>query len=251
MLAKLIEKRGITTRDTLYTFSCPPIAQKATPGQFVEIKVTAGIDPFLRRPVSIFDADGQDTFSLLVRAVGQGTAIMSAWEPGTQVDVLGPLGHGFTWDSGTKTCVLAAGGIGLAPMGFLARQLLDAGRQVKLLFSPRRDSTLLDTLPFLDRLEVCCPENRTALPSMLDGLLGGADALFACGPEGMLETSVQRAIAAGVPCQLSLEQRMACGIGICLGCAVALRTPDSLTYKKACKDGPVFRGEEVAFHEKP
>ena len=74
---------------------------------------------------------------------------------------------------------------------------------------------------------------------------------FSCGPEGLLESVAERAAAHGVPCQLSMERRMACGIGICLGCAIAIHTPGGVTYKKVCKDGPVFRGEEVAFHAQP
>ena len=76
-------------------------------------------------------------------------------------------------------------------------------------------------------------------------------ALQRAGPEGLLESVAERAAAHGVPCQLSMERRMACGIGICLGCAIAIHTPGGVTYKKVCKDGPVFRGEEVAFHAQP
>ena len=225
MFVRLTELRPVTARDTLYRFTCPAIARAALPGQFVELKLTGGCDPFLRRPISLFDADGTETFSLLVRTVGRGTEYMTGWTPGMEIDVLGPLGSGFSWETDTRDCLLVAGGIGLAPMGFLARRLLDEGKRVRLLFSPRRDAALLDALPFRERLDVSCCENRSAL--------------------------AERAAAHGVPCQLSMERRMACGIGICLGCAIAIHTPGGVTYKKVCKDGPVFRGEEVAFHAQP
>ena len=147
MFVRLTELRPVTARDTLYRFTCPAIARAALPGQFVELKLTGGCDPFLRRPISLFDADGTETFSLLVRTVGRGTEYMTGWTPGMEIDVLGPLGSGFSWETDTRDCLLVAGGIGLAPMGFLARRLLDEGKRVRLLFSPRRDAALLDALP--------------------------------------------------------------------------------------------------------
>ena len=154
MFVRLTELRPVTARDTLYRFTCPAIARAALPGQFVELKLTGGCDPFLRRPISLFDADGTETFSLLVRTVGRGTEYMTGWTPGMEIDVLGPLGSGFSWETDTRDCLLVAGGIGLAPMGFLARRLLDEGKRVRLLFSPRRDAALLDALPFRERLDV-------------------------------------------------------------------------------------------------
>ena len=252
MLATLLEIHPVTERDTRYVFHCPAVAQAARPGQFVELKLTDGFQtPFLRRPISLFDTDGKDTFSLLVRSVGRGTEGMRTWEPGRTVDVLGPLGRGFWWNPGMKTCVLVAGGIGLAPLELLIRRLLEEGRQVRLLFSPRRDRQLLEALPLRGQLEIAESENRATLTAALEPLLDGADILFACGPEGLLETAARTAAAHGIPSQLSMERRMACGIGICLGCAIAIRADGRLTYQKVCKDGPVFAGEEVAFDENP
>lgn len=252
MLAVLTEIRPVTHRDTLYTFECPAIAQTARPGQFVELKLTDGYDPFLRRPISIFDADGVQTFSLLVRTVGRGTEAMTRWEVGAKVDVIGPLGNGFTWKPEDRDCVLVAGGIGLAPMTFLAKQLLAEGKQVRLVFSPRRDAELLQALPFREQLGIVFSENRNALPTVLMSVLRhGVDAVFSCGPEGLLETVAEYAMEYHAPCQLSVERRMACGIGLCLGCAIAIRTEQGITYKKVCKDGPVFQAEEVVFDKEP
>lgn len=250
MLAVLTEVRPITQRDTLYTFKCPDIARTARPGQFVELKLTDTYDPFLRRPISIFDADGSQSFSLLVRTVGRGTAAMTGWKVGTEADVLGPLGNGFSWKPEVRDCVLVAGGIGLAPMAFLAKQLLTEGKYVRLVFSPHRDAELLKALPFQEQLGIAFSENRTALPVVLTAILRhGVDAVFSCGPEGLLETVAEYAAEYHAPCQLSVERRMACGIGICLGCAIAIRTEQGMTYKKVCKDGPVFQAEEVVFNE--
>ncbi len=253
MIARLIQSRRITARDTLYEFDCPELARKAAPGQFVELALGEGEGEgsFLRRPISIFDCDGERRFFLLVRTVGRGTQAMTGWKPGREVDVLGPLGNGFSWPESAGVCVLVGGGIGLAPLTYLARRLLETGWTVRLLFSPRREDELLDALPQREKLEIRCAENRTQLPVILEEMLAQADCVFACGPEGMLETVAVKTMQRDIPCQLSMERHMACGIGICLGCAIAVRTPEGLTYQKVCKDGPVFRAEEVSFHEQP
>ena len=252
MLAVLTEIRSVTQRDTLYTFKCPDIARTARPGQFVELKLTDGYEPFLRRPISIFDADGDQAFSLLVRTVGRGTAALTKWDVGAKVDVLGPLGNGFAWKPEDRDCVLVAGGIGLAPLSFLAKRLLSEGKQVRLVFSPQRDAELLKVLPFQEQLGIVFSENRNALPAVLTSVLRhGVDTVFSCGPEGLLGTVAEYAAEYHAPCQLSVERRMACGIGICLGCAIAIRAEQGIVYKKVCKDGPVFRAKEVVFGEKP
>ncbi|HHU22108.1 MAG TPA: hypothetical protein GXZ52_01620 [Clostridiales bacterium] len=249
MLAKLIEFRSVTERDALYVFDCPELARAASPGQIVELKINDCLDPFLRRPLSIFDVEG-DTFSLLVRTVGRGTEYMTRWKPGVEVDVLGPLGKGFSWSEKEETFALVGGGVGMASLNFLARRLLEQGKQVHLLFSPKRDSQLLNALPQPERMDISFAENRTALPAALNALLAkGIDRVFCCGPDGLMEIVAKTSMANNIPCQLSMERHMACGIGICLGCAIAIRTEQGLTYKKACKDGPVFEAEEVSFHE--
>ena len=252
MLAKLLEQRRITDRDTVYVFECPELACKARPGQFVELKLTDSAEPFLRRPISIFDADGERTFTLLVRTVGRGTEYMTRWTPGAEVDVLGPLGNGFSWEKSAENCILVGGGIGLAPLNYLARELVREGKKVRLLFSPKRDAGVMDSLPECEKLEIFYAENRDGVCPVLSEMVEEpADAIFCCGPEGMLETVGAFAMERGIPCQLSVERRMGCGFGICVGCAIAIRTEHGVVYKKVCKDGPVFRAEEVSFHEEP
>ena len=252
MLAKLLEQRSVTERDTLYVFECPELARKARPGQFVELKLTDSAEPFLRRPISIFDADGERTFTLLVRTVGRGTEYMTRWTAGTEVDVLGPLGNGFSWDKNWESCILVGGGIGMAPLNYLARELVREGKRVRVLFSPKRDAQLLESLPEREKLEIACSENRAGVCPVLEEMLTEhTDCVFCCGPEGMLESVGEYAVEHGIACQLSVERRMGCGFGICVGCAIAIRTENGVVYKKVCKDGPVFRAEEVSFHEEP
>lgn len=252
MLATLLEVRRVTPRDTLYVFDGSELARNARPGQFAELKLTDSTEPFLRRPISIFDSDGHSTFTLLVRTVGRGTQYMTRWLPGVRVDVLGPLGNGFSPIPDGKNYVLVGGGIGLAPLNFLARELMLQGKRVQLLFSPKRDARLLEALPNGKMPEILCAENRADVCRMLERLLAeSVDQIFCCGPEGMLEMVGELALDRGIPCQLSVERRMGCGFGICVGCAIAIRTGNGVVYKKVCKDGPVFRAEEVSFHEEP
>ena len=251
MVARLVRSCQVTARDTLYEFNCPELAVEAKPGQFVEVALGEDGGPFLRRPISIFDCDGKSRFSLLVRTVGRGTQGMTSWKTGREVDVLGPLGNGFSWPEKAGSCVLVGGGIGLAPLAYLARKLLKDGWEVHMLFSPQREAALLNVLPQKEKLKIRCAENRTQLPEIFEKMLPGADCVFACGPEGMLEIVAGKTVEKNVACQLSMERHMACGIGICLGCAIAVRTPAGLTYQKVCKDGPVFQAEEVSFHEQP
>lgn len=251
MLATLIRSSQITDTDTLYVLKCPEIAAKALPGQFVEVQPDPAGKFFLRRPISIFGCDGKETFSLLVHRVGQGTEYMMSWSEGTEVDVLGPLGNGFDPEFEGKVCLLVGGGIGAAPLGYLAEELIRRQKEVKMLFSPRRSAGLLETLSLPPGTEVQIARNRKDIPELLEKMLCGVHQIYACGPEGMLELVVQESLKRDIPCQLSMERHMACGIGICLGCAIAVHTENKVVYKKVCKDGPVFEAKEVAFHEKP
>lgn len=249
MTAVLTDKRRITPRDTLYTLECPEIAGSARPGQFVELKVNTGYEPFFRRPFSVFGVGGR-SFQLLVRTVGTGTALMSEWEPGRRADVIGPLGNGFSWSGDERSFILAGGGVGAAPLNLLAEALLAEGKRVSMLFSPERDRALLDAFSVADRISISFSPDRTALPDAVEAIIsecGRPDRIFACGPDGFLKAVVGAAGKHGVRTQVSMEQYMCCGTGICLGCVIPVRSDSGAAYKKVCSDGPVFPGEEVIF----
>ena len=249
MLAVLKERRSITDRDNLYHFECPDLATGAIPGQFVEVKVCEGPEPYLRRPISIFSADST-SISLLVRTVGRGTTLMGQWQPQTAVDMLGPLGNGFKWDQNDQNLLLIGGGIGVAPLHFLAERLVAENKRVHMLFSPYRDRQILDSFLVSPSIETFPCENRLEIPLVMERLLNNPiDRIFACGPIGMMKTVVEIGLSRQIPIQVSMEANMACGIGLCIGCAIPIRTERGIEYKKVCHEGPVFAGEQVVFDE--
>lgn len=252
MKATLKETRWLNRRDILFTLTCPDM-QAACPGQFVQVRVRDGLDPFFRRPFSIFSANAETgVLKLLVRVVGRGTALMAEWEPGLEVDILGPLGNRFTWEETEAEFILVGGGCGLAPVNFLGEQLAAQGKKAHLLFSPKRDSVLAEIVtPGI--ADITFSENRSTLAAVLDGMLAqypGTRRIYACGPDGLMALVAQCAARRKVPVQLSLEARMACGYGICVGCVVPIRNATGdFDYKKVCHDGPVFDGKDVLFDE--
>ena len=249
--------------------TAPPLFAGSRPGQFVMIKVTEGADPLLRRPFGIFDTgsfiteytDGgvQTYLEILYKVVGKGTAMLAAMHDGDRLDILGPLGRGFTPGEPDGEKILVGGGIGLAPLYFLAKELAGAAR-VRLFAGGRSREDILCVTEF-ERLGV---ETYVATD---DGALGDRGfvtqilerhlatswnaTLFACGPMPMLRATAEIAFRHTIPCQVSLEAYMACGMGACLGCVVKGKEhrdghPD---YRCVCKEGPVFAHCDLLWEE--
>lgn len=219
------------------------------PGQFVHIR--CGHSRLLRRPISVCDWQSSpegDTLTIVFEVRGEGTAWLARRPVGRHVDVLGLLGNGFQVEN-QGAYLLVGGGIGVPPLLGCAK--VCGGGSVALLGFRSKDRALL-----VDELAEACLAVRVATD---DGSLyhhGFVDelvrqelsknrsfrAVLACGPKPMLKSVVQAAAEFGVPCQVSMEERMACGVGACLGCAVQMRDG---TMRHVCKDGPVFDAEEV------
>jgi dihydroorotate dehydrogenase electron transfer subunit len=228
----------------LLTVTCAALAKEAKPGQFLHVKCG---EKTLRRPISIHNVEG-DQVTMVYEAKGDGTRWLSERKSGETLDILGPLGHGFPEISGKVLVV--GGGIGVPPM-FLAARRADQADAV-LGFRSQEKALLVE-----DFTQVC---GQVKLMSD-DGSLGqkgfvaqgvqemleenSYSAVFACGPKIMLKTTYAAAKAAGVPCYVSMEERMGCGIGACLVCAVRILKDGEPVMGHVCKDGPVFRGEEV------
>lgn len=223
------------------------IADVAVPGQFVDMYCTDG-SRLLPRPISICEIDKADSsIRLVYRILGKGTEEFSNLSAGMWLDVIGPLGNGFPLK--TKKAFLIGGGIGIPPMLELAKQL-DCEKKAILGF--REDTFLVDDFRLFSDVYIATEEGGTGTQgNVLDAIRENglsADIIYACGPTPMLRAIKRYAQEHHIECWLSLEERMACGIGACLGCVCRSKNKDSHTNvknKRVCKEGPVFRAEEV------
>lgn len=237
----------------------PLIAAECQPGQFLHIRPGLEHDPLLRRPLSLYDVDASDgTISFLYKVVGRGTEILTRVQAGSRVDVMGPMGSGFTLPEPGSRALLVGGGVGMAPLVFLARRLVQIGCEVVILYGAATKSGL-GAYKRIASLDVDCAaatDDGSAYynGNVIDMLTSPAgtrldptrtDFIYACGPEAMMAAVAGFARKAGIPGEVSLEEYMACGVGACLGCARKLK-PDDAEYVKVCKDGPVFGMDEVA-----
>ncbi len=226
------------------------IARTACPGQFVMVRVGNGYDPLLRRPFSIHACDQKNnSISLLFKVVGQGTAMLAALAPDDSLDLIGPLGKGFSFGN-TPAC-LVGGGMGIAPLYFLASELAarESTNDHHILLGARNREELA---PFVDQFSGLGFAVQTAtddgslghhgfVPDLLDAITPFAGTIYTCGPHPMMENVVRKCSQLSLPCQVSLETHMACGLGACLGCTVAGKDG----YVHVCKQGPVFPASEV------
>lgn len=226
------------------------IAAEAAPGQFVMIQVSHDLNPLLRRPFSICGTQGDDLFLVLYRVVGQGTAILSRARKGDRIPVLGPLGRGFEFPDDQQKPLLVAGGMGTAPLLFLA-QAIESRDMIFMAGYRSADEILsMDEIGLSNIEPSISTDDGTAghkgpVTELLEAQLsinsaGAPPVVFACGPLPMLKRVARHAIDHNIPCQVSLETTMACGIGACQGCAVKSSSPEIRPYYHVCQDGPVF-----------
>jgi dihydroorotate dehydrogenase electron transfer subunit len=238
--AEVISCEAVNAGYYLMWLTAAEIAPAAEPGQFVMIR--CGGDTILPRPLSIHRREG-DRLALLFQKAGKGTEWLSCCQSGDSVEVFGPLGNGYSKTDEDRHILLVSGGIGLAPMAFLADNAVKRGHRVTLLQGARTQDLLYpaDRLPagieLVNVTEVADAGRRAGMVTeAIPEYLAGADRVYACGPLPMYRTMAAMTELAGRPVQVSLEVRMGCGLGVCYGCTV--KTIDGL--KQVCKDGPVF-----------
>ncbi len=247
--------------DFRMTLICDASYQGAVPGQFVMLRLQGETAPLLPRPFSIHrvgQARGKGVqVQILYRVVGTMTRRMTRIREGDAVDMVGPLGRGFGLPGGLSRPVLVAGGIGVAPMIFLVEALLekglDAGSCHFFLGARSRDELLCrEELARMGVVLHVTTDDGSAgaqckvtqpLRRLLEEGAPPPEMLYACGPEAMLQCVARMARSRALPCQVSLEARMACGIGACLGCAVQGKRKDR--YLHVCSEGPVFSVEAL------
>ena len=242
-------KSAIAREIYSFTISCPEVAAIACPGQFVHIRANGFT---LRRPISICGIDKENgTLRIVFEIRGEGTAEIARLNKGDLIDMLAPLGHGFTVDESFGKVVLVGGGIGTPPMLPLANIY---GEKAAVISGFRNASAVIlqDDFRRTGAETILCTDDGSGgihgfVTQPLKELAekGGIDAVYACGPMPMLKGISAICWENGIYCEISLEERMACGIGACLGCACRTVRNDEEYFAHVCKDGPVFKAEEV------
>jgi len=236
------------------TLLCPEIASEVMPGQFVQVRAGSGTDPFLRRTFSVCGADPErGEIKLLIEVVGRGTELLCSVKRGGSLNIIGSLGSGFDIDLGGKgPCILVAGGAGVAPLLFLVNRLCMYEKRSVTFMMGAKTSAVLEGIIGLIRkgvtVKTATDDGSSGFHGMVSELLCKhietirPEAIYTCGPTPMLKEVAGIAEQSSIPCQLSLEERMACGIGVCLGCAVPFKDGRMM---RSCVDGPVFNANEV------
>lgn len=260
----LVEKAPLDGSYILLTFRHPEVARDARPGQFVMIKAGLSAEPPLRRPFSILSTDAErDTFTLFLKAVGQGSRALAAMAPGERAQCLGPLGHAFSLPEPGEEALMVAGGYGIAPFFMLSRELVRLERPGRVFYGGRSAADLQLREPFEALgmpLMAATQDGSLGQPGLvtepLEQHLDGGPAparLYACGPDAMLHAVAVIAERRGWPCEVSLDPWMGCGIGTCLGCVVWIQRADDprARYRCACTEGPVFDSRLVVWPGEP
>ena len=255
----------------------PQCAAHARPGSFVHISCDESLP--MRRPLSIMRVS-DDSIDILYKIVGEGLRLLAKKQPGERLSILGPIGTPFQPDPERRHCLLLGGGVGMPPMVFLAdslradphwRPLALLGSEIPFPFvaarsaiaTPWADASIDQAMPLLESWGV--PSRLASLAGfagchrgyvteLAELWLQAADKselattqLFACGPTPMLRAVTALASKYDLPCQLSLEEFMACAVGGCAGCAVEIATPQGPAMKRVCVDGPVFEASTVVW----
>ncbi len=275
IIAPVTENRPLTGGHFLLSVKSPRQAKALRPGQFAMLRLLGRADVLLRRPMSVYDvkpASGRagrgkpEVIQFLYKIVGRGTTLMAALKPGDELGVLAPLGHGFYEEEYLSQAERAdeilhvAGGIGIAALLLPARDLAKRGMKQRLFFGGRTKFDLVGTPDFkpLVRGMALATEDgsrghRGYVTRPLEEYLARHHQkkflLMVCGPWAMLHASVELAKKYGHPCLVSMENRMGCGMGVCLGCCIRVDGEGHGAYQRVCTEGPVFWAEKVIWEK--
>ena len=249
-LYPLLKKENLAKNIYSFTILCPQIAEEAVCGQFVHVKAQ-GFS--LRRPISLCGIDKQNgTIRIVFEIRGEGTKVIAGLREGELVDILGPLGNGFTLLSPDKKAIVVGGGIGVPPMLQTAAHYGENATAI-IGFRSANAAILEKDFKTLGCDTRLCTDDGTmgqkgfVTQALETRLNQPADIIYACGPGPMLKGVVALAKQHGIKCEVSLEERMGCGVGACLVCACKTVKDGQEYMKHVCKDGPVFDSGEVVF----
>lgn len=231
------------------SFHSPEIASAVLPGQFVNVKTNDLFFPFLRRPFSVYNVN-ETNVEIIFNVVGAGTKILSEKRPGDLIDVLGPLGCAYRLEDKFDTALLVAGGLGVAPLPMLTSSLSPKKKTIKTFLGARTSNQIVQD--HLQNIHVATDDGSMGFGGTVVELLRvhlqkqtmTNPKIFGCGPTPMLKSLSLLAHELKIPCEVSLESAMACGIGICQGCPVE-RVDTDKKYSLICKEGTVFDTETI------
>lgn len=268
-LVPVIENVPLARSTYRVRIHAPELARAIHPGQFVMIRLPGSTDPLLGRPFALYDtvldAQGQAVaVDIVYLVVGKLTGLLAKVRPGDAVEVWGPLGNGFPELAGRDHVALVAGGIGQTPFLAYVRELLGgrgyggrppqrAARRVSLFYGVRTADLAAGVEDFRAagaEVYLASDDGSLGFAGFVTQLLERQEPpahLVGCGPEPMLRALTAVAQRWGVPCHLSLETPMACGVGICFSCVTRVRTGDGWDYRRVCVDGPVFDAAGLAW----
>jgi dihydroorotate dehydrogenase electron transfer subunit len=250
--ARIISNKEIMPKIFLMWLEAPDMAVEAQSGQFLMVRCGMGNETLLRRPLSIHQKD-REKIAVLFRNIGKGTDWLSERGNDEKLDIIGPLGTGFDISSRSQNLLLIAGGMGIAPLAFLAQEAVGHNFNVTLLIGASNKNELYpkNLLPSPVRYITATDDGSSGRKGFVTDLIAPyidrTDQVFACGPVAMYQTLIEKRseLLKNKPAQISLEMRMACGHGVCYGCTVATKKG----LKQVCKDGPVFKLEDVLLEE--
>ena len=265
---KILSRKEVAPNIYLMKLKAPEIVQDALPGQFIHIKCSKDNYPLLRRPLSIHRIDKEKgEIYILFQVVGEGTKLLAQRKVGDNLDILGPIGNGFNIYPESKKIMIVGGGIGVAPLLALCEESIRKGKEVRVFIGALKKELVIGEENFRKlgaKVDVATDDGSYKYKGLVTDLLEGsiregwlADQIFACGPKPMLRKIVEISLDAHIDCQVSLEERMGCGIGACLGCVCKIKVKEKnnnqnqikYIYKRVCVDGPIFEGSEVVWDD--
>ncbi len=245
MKCKIAEKKKLANDIFDITVFCPETAEDVKPGQFVHI--LCGNEVYLRRPISICEVAEGKSLRFIFQVKGEGTKALSSKKVGDEVDFLGPLGNGFDIEDADEDVIVIGGGIGIFPLLELTKRI---GKRASVMLGFRSAENIIledEFSKYTDKLFVATEDGSLGYKGFVTELLENAlksnkvDKIYTCGPMPMMKAVSDVAKEYGIPAYASLEERMGCGIGACVGCTATVNGEK----KRVCKDGPVFNAWEV------
>jgi dihydroorotate dehydrogenase electron transfer subunit len=280
--AKILSNKKVAESHFRMELACPEIASIARPGQFIHLLINQRRDPLLRRPFTIFRAKN-GSIEILFQVIGRGTRLLSQKRPGDEVRIMGPLGNSFFILNELETAILVGGGIGIASLMMLAEELKQRGKRSIGLIGAQNCRRILCVDEFQAvgaEVYVSTDDGSCGYHGLVTELLRKilsnpqkyrlhatrntqhatrnthhsslithhASCIYACGPDGMLKSVAKIAAEFHIPAQLALENRMACGVGACLGCVLKIKSANGgFEYRRVCTEGPVFDAQEIVW----